>query len=155
MLSRPRATLARSTPIAFSWTISAALCLSPWTLYCLVYPTSYIKGIESNHFDTHNSPVGMHLHHCVCHTTLQFSNDDPKQHTQYAGSCLILPRGVQYNYRLYPSILELQNHCGLLIDPTMGESCPLEVVGDFRATDPIFKGCYGTLSCIPKLTWPD
>ena len=25
----------------------------------------------------------------------------------------------------------------------MGEPCPLEVVGDFRAMDPIFKGCYG------------
>ena len=25
----------------------------------------------------------------------------------------------------------------------MGEPCPMEVVGDFRATDPIFKGCYG------------
>ena len=25
--------------------------------YCLVYPTSYIKGIKPNHFDTYNSPV--------------------------------------------------------------------------------------------------
>ena len=114
--------------------------------YCLVYPTSYVKGIKPNHFDTHNSPVGTCLHHCVCPTTLQFSNDDPKQHTQYIGSCLILPCGVQYNNQLYPSILEPWNHCGLLIDPTMGEPCLLEVMGDFRATDPIFKGCYWTLS---------
>ena len=111
--------------------------------YCLVYPTSYIKGVEPNHFNTRNSPTGMCLHHCVCCTTLQFSNDDPKQCTKYVGSHLILPRGVQYNDRLYPSILEPQNHCGLLIDPVMGESCPMEVVGDFKATDPIFKGCYG------------
>ena len=26
--------------------------------YCLVYPTSYIKGVEPNHFDTRNSPTG-------------------------------------------------------------------------------------------------
>ena len=85
----------------------------------------------------------MRLHHCVCHATLQFSNDDPKQRTKYIGSHLILPRGVQYNDRVYPTILELQNHRGPLIDPTTGEPCPMGVVGDFRAADPIFKGCYG------------
>ena len=41
------------------------------------------------------------------------------------------------------AILEPQNHHGPLIDPAMGEPCPLEVVGDFTAMDPIFKGCYG------------
>ena len=78
--------------------------------YCLVYPTSYVKGVEPDHFDTRNSPAGTRLHHCVCCATLQFSNDDPKQRTQYVGSCLILPCGVQYNDWLYPSILELWNH---------------------------------------------
>ena len=111
--------------------------------YFLVYPTSYIKGIEPDHFDTHNSPVGMCLHCCVCCATLQFSNDDPKQRTKYVGSRLILPYRVQYNDRLYPSILELWNHHSPLIDPAMGEPCLMEVVGDFRAADPIFKGCYG------------
>ena len=111
--------------------------------YCLVYPTSYVKGIEPDHFDTCNSPAGMRLHHCVCRATLQFSNDDPKLRTQYVRSHLILPRRVQYNDQLYPSILEPQNHHGPLIDPAMGEPCPLEVVGDFKATYPIFKGCYG------------
>ena len=111
--------------------------------YCLVYPTSYVKGIEPDHFDTRNSPAGMRLHHCVCCATLQFSNDDPKLRTQYVGSRIILPHGAQYNDRLYPSILESRNHCGPLIDPAMGEPCPLEVVGNFRARDPLFKGCYG------------
>ena len=111
--------------------------------YCLVYPTSYVKGIKPDHFDTHNSPAGTRLHRCVCRATLQFRNDDPKLRTQYVGSRLILPCRVQYNDQLYPSILEPQNHCGPLIDPATGEPCPLEVVGNFRATDPIFKGCYG------------
>ena len=123
--------------------VSGAMSVPTDPPYCLVYPTSYVKGIEPDHFDTHNSPTGMHLHHCVCHATLQFSNDNPKQHTKYVGSCLILPRGVQYNDQVYPTILELQNHHGPLIDPTTGEPCPMEVMGDFRATDPIFKGCYG------------
>ena len=111
-------------------------------LYCLVYPTSYVKGIELDHFDTHNSPAGMRLHCCVCCATLQFSNHDPKQCTKYVGSRLILPRGVQYNDQLYPTIFEPWNHRSPLIDPTTEEPCLMEVVGDFRATDPIFKGCY-------------
>ena len=120
--------------------------------YCLVYPTSYIKDVDPDHFDTCNNPAGMRLCHCVCHTTLQFSNNDPQECTNYAGSCLILPHGVQYKDQLFPAILELQNHRSLLIDPTMGEPYPMEMVGVFKAADLIFKGCTGTLSCIPMLT---
>ena len=111
--------------------------------YCLVYPTTYVKGMEPDHFDTQNSPVRTHFHRCVCRATLQFSNTDPKQHIKYAGSHLIIPHGVQYNNHLYPSIPEPQNCHGPVIDPTTGKPCPMEVVGDFKATDPIFKGCYG------------
>ena len=123
--------------------LSSAMSIPLDPPYCLVYPTSYIKDVEPDHFDTHNSPAGTRLHRCVCRATLQFSNNDPKEHTQYVGSRLILPCGVQYNNWLYPSILEPQNHCGPLIDPATGEPCPMEMVGDFRAADPIFKGCYG------------
>ena len=111
--------------------------------YCLVYPTSYVKDVEQDHFDTCNNPVGMCLHCCICHTTLQFSNDDPKEHTNYARSHLILPCRAQYSDQLFPAILEQWNHHGLLIDPAMGEPYPMEMVGNFRATDPIFKRCYG------------
>ena len=132
----------RHTYCLFVDNLSSVMSVPTDPPYCLVYPTSYVKGIEPDHFNTRNSPVGTGLHHCVCHTTLQFSNDDPKQRTQYVRSCLILPRGAQYNDRLYHSILEPWNHHGLLIDPANGEPCLMEVVGDFRATDPIFKGCY-------------
>ena len=54
-----------------------------------------------------------------------------------------MPHGVQYNDHLYPTILEPWNHHGPLIDPVMGEPCLMEVVGDFKAVDPIFKGSYG------------
>ena len=121
---------------------SSAMSIPMDPPYCLVYPTSYVKGIEPDHFNTCNSPAGMRLHRCVCHTTLQFSNDDPKQRTKYVRSCLILPHGVQYNEWLYLAILEPWNHCSPLIDPTTGEAYLMEVVGDFRAVDPIFKGCY-------------
>ena len=110
--------------------------------YCLVYPTSYVKGIKPNHFDTQNSTTDMRLHRYVCRATLHFSNVDSKQCTKYGESHLIIPRGVQYKDRLYPTILEPWNHHGPLIDPVSGEPCPMEVVGDFKAADPIFKGSY-------------
>ena len=94
--------------------------------YCLVYPTSYIIGVELDHFDTCNSTTGTRLHRCACRTTLQFSNNDPKERINYVGSCLILPHGAQYNNRLFPAILEPRNHHGLLVDPAMGEPYPME-----------------------------
>ena len=54
--------------------------------YCLVYLTSYVRDVEPDHFDTHNKPAGTHLHHCICHTMLQFANDDPNQCRVYSGS---------------------------------------------------------------------
>ena len=145
----------RRTYCLFVDNLSGTMSIPTDPPYCLVYPTSYVKGIEPDHFDTCNSPTGTCLHHCVCHTTLQFSNDDPKQRTKYVSSHLILPLGVQYNEWLYPSILEPQNHCGLLTDPAMGEPYPMEVVGDFKAAIRSSKGVTGTLSYIPMLTWPD
>ena len=70
-------------------------------------------------------------------------NDDPHYCRAYGGSCLILPCGAWYKERLFPKILEPQNHQALLIDPTTKEPFPMKLMGDFRSTDPIFKGCYG------------
>ena len=136
MLSRLGVTPATGTPFAF-------FAVPTDLPYCLVYPTSYLKDVEPDHFDTCNNPAGTCLCCCICHAPLQFSNDEPKEHTNYARSCLILPRGAQYNDRLFLSILKLQNHHGPLIDSAMGEPYPIEMVGNFRAMDPIFKGCYG------------
>ena len=132
----------RCTYCLFVDNLSGAMSIPTGPPYCLVYPTSYVKGVEPDHFDTCNSPMGTHLHHCVCHAILQFSNEDPKECTKYVGSHLILAYGAQYNDWLYPSILELQNHHSSLIDPTMGEPYLMEVVGNFRAANLIFKGCY-------------
>ena len=110
--------------------------------YCLIYPTSYVRDVEPDHFDTHNNPAGTCPCHCICHTTLQFTNDDPKQLKKYSGSHFILPRGVQYNYRLFPMILEPWNHQELLIDSSTKEPFSMELVGDFWVADLIFKGCY-------------
>ena len=111
--------------------------------YCLVYPTSYMKDVEPDHFDTHNNLAGTCLCRCKCHVTLQHLNDDPSQHKEYGGSHLILPCGTQYEKRLFPEILELWNHWASLTDSITKEPFPMELVGDFRSTDPIFKGCYG------------
>ena len=111
--------------------------------YCLVYPTCYVRDADLDHFDTCNNPPGTCLRHCMCRATLQFSNDKPKEHSNYTRSCLILPRGAQYNDWLFPAILEPWNHHSPLINSAMGEPYLMEMVGDFRAMDPIFKGCYG------------
>ena len=132
----------RHTYCLFVDNLSSIMSIPTDPPYSLVYPTTYIKGAEPNHFDTWNSPAGTRLHRCVCRATLQFSNTDPKQCTKYAGSHLVIPCRVQYNDRLYPTILEPWNHCGPLIDPVTGAPCPMEVVGDFKAVDPIFKGSY-------------
>ena len=110
---------------------------------CLIYPMSYMRDVEQDHFDTHNNPAGTHLCCCICCATLQYMNDDPKQHREYSGSHLILPRGAQYKEQLFPEILEPWNHQEPLTDSTNKEPFPMELVGDFRSTDPIFKVCYG------------
>ena len=111
--------------------------------YCLIYPISYVKDVEPDHFDTLNNPARTHLHHCICSATLQHMNDDPCHHREYGGSCLILPHRAQYKEQLFPEILEPRNHQAPLTDPVTKEPFPMELVGDFRSTDPIFKGCYG------------
>ena len=128
--------------------------------YCLVYPTSYVKDVEPDHFDTCNNPAGTCLCCCICHATLQYMNDNPHYLRAYGGSRLILPHGVQYKERWFPKILELQNHWVPLTDPITKESFPMELMGDFRSTDPNFKGCYGDLFLysdvdLGQLRWQD
>ena len=64
--------------------------------YCLVYPTSYVEDVEPDHFDTRNNLARTHLHHCICHATLQRMNGDPSHCREYGRSHLILPHGAQY-----------------------------------------------------------
>ena len=104
---------------------------------------SYMKDMEPNHFNIHNNPTRTHLCHCIYHTTLQHMNDNSCYCRAYGRSHLILPRGAQYKERLFPEILELQNHQAPLIDPITKKPFPMKLVGDFRSMDPIFKGCYG------------
>ena len=111
--------------------------------YYLIYPKSYMSDVELDHFDTHNNPAGTYLCCCICHATLQYMNDDPNQHTEYSRIHLILPHGAQYKERLFPKILEPWNHWEQLMDSTTKKPFSMELVGDFRSMDLIFKGCYG------------
>ena len=109
-------------------------------LYCLVYPTRYVRDVELDHFDTHNNPAGTCLHHCICCTTLQYMNTDSKQLKKYSGSCLILPCGTQYNDQLFPTILEPWNNHEPLMDSLTKEPFPMELVGDFLGGRPNLQG---------------
>ena len=99
--------------------------------------------MELDHFDTHNNPAGTCLHCCICCATLQYMNNNSCYCRAYGVSCLILPHGAQYKVQLFPEILEPWKHQILLTDTVTKKPFPMELVGDFRSTDPIFKGCYG------------
>ena len=49
----------RHTYCLFVDNLSGVMSIPMDPLYCLVYPTTYIKGTEPDHFDTRNSPVGI------------------------------------------------------------------------------------------------
>ena len=132
-------TLARGVLIAFLWTISVALCPLPRILpFAWCTPPVMSKALNWIILTPATVPLG-----CTCIVAYAAppcsSVTMIPECTNYIGSCLILPCGVQYNDWLYPSIPEPWNHHGPLIDPATGELCLMEVVGDFRATDPIFK----------------
>ena len=57
-------------------------------LYCLIYPMSYVRDVEPDHFNTHNNLAGTCLHCCICRATLQYMNADPKQLRKYSGSIM-------------------------------------------------------------------
>ena len=84
----------RSTFCLFISNFGGAMAVPTDPPYCLVYPTCYVRDADQDHFDTCSNLAGMHLHRCVCHATLQFSNDKPKECTNYAGSHLICPMGL-------------------------------------------------------------
>ena len=92
--------------------------------YCLIYPTSYV---------------------------MQHMNDNPNQHREHASSHLILPHGAQYEEQLFPKILEHWNHWVLLTNSVTKEPFLMELVGDFRSMDSIFKGCYGDSFLYPDV----
>ena len=71
--------------------------------YCLIYPMSYVRDVEPDHFDTHNNPAGTYLRCCICRATLQFANDDPGQCREYSRSQLIL----------YLAGLSIRSNCSL------------------------------------------
>ena len=51
--------------------------------YCLVYPMSYKKDLEPDHFNTCKNLAGTCLCHCICHSTLQHMNNYPNLHREY------------------------------------------------------------------------
>ena len=81
----------------FVHNLKGAMSIPTDPLYCLVYSTSYVKGVEPDHFDTSNNPVGMCMQHSVSRATLQFMNTNSELYKQYSGSQLILPHGAQYH----------------------------------------------------------
>ena len=112
-------------------------------LYCLVYPTVYNDDAEDqNHFNTADSPSGIHTCSCMCHALLQHVDKDPVCWRTYEGSHLIIPCGAQYR-TLFPEIVTPHNQQGLLIDNNTVEPYPMAAMRNFCLMDPIFPGSPG------------
>ena len=113
--------------------------------YFFVYPNIYSSTVpEKNrhHFNIGGIPPGVHTHVCICCTLLQHADTSADHRQQHYGSCLVIPRGAQYDH-LLPKIMMPHNHWALLVDLTMGEPFPLVPVGDFQLEDNIFPGTPG------------
>ena len=156
MLSRPGATPARGTPIAFLWTISVALCPSPRTL-----PIAWCTPpVTSKAWNPIISTLATVLRGCACIVvyavpTCSSVTMIPNSVLNMSGVASSCPHGTQYNDRLHPTILEPQNHRGPLIDPATGSLAQWRWWVTLGPQIQSSKGVTGTLSCIPKLTWPD
>ena len=59
--------------------------------FCLIYPTTYVKDVELDYFNTHNNLAGTCLHCCICFATLQYMNSNPKQLKKYLGPPNLAP----------------------------------------------------------------
>ena len=108
--------------------------------YCLVYPNIYSSTIpekDKHHFNFGGGPPGVRTRMCMCHTLLQYANLSVDHRQQCHGSCLVIPRGVQYDH-LLPEIVIPYNHRTPLVDLSTGEPFPLVPVGDFQLEDNIF-----------------
>ena len=75
----------------------------------------------------------MHLHVHVLFL-LQYANLSMDHRQQHHRSCLVIPRGVQYNH-LLPEIMMPHNHQEPLVDLSMGEPFPVVPVRDFQLED--------------------
>ena len=76
----------RCTYCLFLDNLSGIMSIPTDPPYCLVYPTSYVKGIEPDHFDTRNSPGG---HACIIVCVVQ-----PCSSVTMIPNCILNTSGV-------------------------------------------------------------
>ena len=113
--------------------------------YCLMYPNIYSTTVpheDRHHFNIQGSPPRLCTHVCICHALLQHADLSEAYRWKYHGSCLVIPRGVQYSH-LVPEITMPCNHQAPLVDLHRGEPFPLVSAGDFQLEDNIFPGMPG------------
>ena len=111
--------------------------------YCLMYPMVCDGNVkDKTHFNTVGPPSGLHIKACMCHCLLHLVDMDPANRQKFKGSCLLVPRGMQYK-TLLPILAEPCNHHGLLMDLNTGEPYPMEVAGNFCLEDAFFPSSPG------------
>ena len=94
--------------IANYWGVMALPTEPP---YCLMYPMVYDNNMkDKTHFNTTDSPSGLHTEACVCCSLLHLMDTDPANRQKFKGSHLLVPHGTQYK-TLHPIIAELPKGC--------------------------------------------
>ena len=81
----------------------------------------------------------------VVRRLLSVANWDPAERKLTTGGCLLILRGMQFGPELFPDLVMPCNHVAPLIDSIMRQEVPFQMVGPFRATDPIFPSLPGGL----------
>ena len=92
-----------------------------------------------------NHAFTMAARNMVVRRLLSVPNWEPTERKLIMGGRLLIPRGVHFGPELFPDLVILHNHVGPLIDSITWQEMPFQMIGPFRATDPIFPGLPGDL----------
>ena len=81
--------------------------------------------------ETLNHTYAMVSDNMMVRRLLSVPNWDPVERKRSKGGHLLIPRGVQFGPKLFPEIVILRYHTGLLFDSTTRQDVPLRTIGPF------------------------
>ena len=115
--------------------------------YCVAYAADYKNNDPSKMTPCEplNHAYAMVTSNMVVRRLLSLPNWEPTDRKHTKGGCLLIPRGVQFGPGLFPEIVILHNHTGLLVDSAMWQEVLFQTIGPFQAIDTIFPGLPGDL----------
>ena len=116
--------------------------------YCVVYAADYKNNDPSKmtpHEPLNHFAYAMVTSNMVVRRLLSLPNWEPADRKHTKGDRLLIPRGMQFGPRLFPEIVILRNHVGLLVNSATWQEVPFWTIGPFWAIDTIFPSLPGDL----------